>query len=312
MNTFVNIAGITMKNPVTVASGTFGSGIEYGELMDISRLGAITTKGVSKTPWSGNPTPRIAETYGGVLNAVGLQNPGVEVFIKRDLAFLEKFEIPVFTNICGQNVDEYCSMVEILSDYSIDMFEINVSCPNVKAGGINLGQNPIELNKMVKRLKMHSRKPISVKLTPNITDITELAKAVEDGGADAISMINTLSGMKIDINTRKYVLANKIGGLSGPAIKPVAVRMVNQVYEVVKIPIIGMGGISCYEDAVEFMIAGASAVAVGTANFYNPYITLEIIDGIEKYMSDHGIYDIKEIIGSVDREEINYECRYCL
>ncbi len=312
MNTLVNIAGITMKNPVTVASGTFGSGMEYGEFIDLNRLGAITTKGVSKTPWSGNPTPRIAETYGGMLNAIGLQNPGVEIFIKRDLAFLKKFDAPIFVNICGQSIEEYCEMVEILSDYPIDMFEINVSCPNVKAGGINLGQNPIALNKMVKKLKTYSLKPISIKLTPNITDITELAKAVEDGGADAISMINTLSGMKIDINTRKYVLANKIGGLSGPAIKPIAVRMINQVYESVKIPIIGMGGISRYEDAIEFMIAGATAIAVGTANFHNPYTTIEIIEGIEQYLLKHSISDVKEIIGSVDKETNNYECHYCL
>lgn len=311
MNTSVNIAGIIMKNPVTVASGTFGSGIEYSEFIDISRLGAITTKGVSKEPWEGNATPRIAETYGGMLNAVGLQNPGVDLFIKRDLSFLEKQKVPVFVNICGKNIDEYCEMVECLSECSVDMFELNVSCPNVKAGGINLGQNPKELNKMVKRIKLYSKKPISVKLTPNITDITELAKAVEDAGADAISMINTLSGMKIDINTRKYVLANKIGGLSGPAIKPVAVRMINQVYESAKIPIIGMGGISCFEDAIEFMLAGATAVAVGTANFYNPYATMEIIEGIEKYMLKHKIDDINEIIGCVVNNDTN-DCCYCL
>ena len=296
----VNIAGVTFKNPVMTASGTFGSGMEYSEFVDLSRLGAVVTKGVSLTPWSGNPTPRVAETYGGMLNAIGLQNPGIDTFIERDLKFLEDFDTKVIVNVCGKTMEEYVGVVERLSDTNADMLEINVSCPNVKEGAIAFGQNPDALSKITKEIKKKAKQPVIMKLSPNVTDIALMAKVCEDGGADAVSMINTITGMKIDVNKRKFVLANKTGGLSGPAIKPVAVRMVYQAAQAVKIPIIGMGGITSAEDALEFIMAGATAVAVGAANFTDPFATLKVIGGIEEYMDNNNIADIKGLIGCVN------------
>ena len=299
MNTKVNIAGVEFKNPVTVASGTFGSGMEYSQFVDLNRLGAVTTKGVANIPWAGNPTPRIAESYGGMLNAIGLQNPGIDVFIERDLSFLENYDTNVIVNVCGKSVEDYLEVVEKLGDTSADMLEINVSCPNVKEGAIAFGQNPEALANITKEIKKIAKQPIIMKLSPNVTDIALMAKVAEESGADAISLINTLTAMKIDINTRKFVLANKTGGLSGPAIKPVAIRMVYQVAQAVNIPIIGMGGIANYEDAIEFMLAGASMVAVGAMNFVNPDTTIEVVDGIEQYLKRYKINDINEIIGAV-------------
>ncbi|HHT89064.1 MAG TPA: dihydroorotate dehydrogenase [Clostridiales bacterium] len=299
MNTEVTIAGITFKNPVTTASGTFGSGMEYSDYVDLSRLGAVTTKGVSLTPWEGNPTPRVAETYGGMLNAIGLQNPGIDVFIQRDLTFLRSYDTRIIVNVVGKTEEEYCEVVERLSDYDVDMLEINISCPNVKEGGIAFGQDPARVEAITSKVRRYSKKPIIIKLSPNVTDIAETARAAEAGGADAISLINTLTGMKIDIERRTFLLANKTGGLSGPAIKPIAVRMVYQAANAVKLPIIGMGGIMDGEDALEFIMAGASMVAVGTANFINPKATEEVIDGIEAYMMRKNIKDIKDLIGCV-------------
>ena len=300
MDTSVNICGVEMKNPVTVASGTFGSGMEYGEFVDLSRLGAVTTKGVAITPWEGNPTPRVAEVYGGMLNAIGLQNPGVDTFIDRDLKFLEKYDTKVIVNVCGHSIKEYEECVERLSDIeSVDLLEINVSCPNVKEGGIAFGTRPESLNEITKALKAKAKKPLIMKLSPNVTDITEMARAAVDGGADALSLINTITGMKIDINRRTFALANKTGGLSGPAVRPVAVRMVYQVANAVDVPIIGMGGIRTAEDALEFIMAGATAVSVGTSNFNNPTATIEIIDGIEDFMRNNGINSLDEIRGCV-------------
>lgn len=299
INTKIEIAGISFKNPVTTASGTFGSGMEYSDFIDLSRLGAVTTKGVSAIPWEGNPTPRIAETYGGMLNAIGLQNPGVEVFIKRDIPFLRKFDTKIIVNIVGKTAEDYCEVADRLSDCDVDMLEVNISCPNVKEGGIAFGQDKKSVEAITAKLKKHAKQPIIIKLSPNVTDITEMAKAAEAGGADAVSLINTLTGMKIDINRRSFLLANKTGGLSGPAVKPIAVRMVYQVFRAVKLPIIGMGGIMNYEDALEFIMAGASMVAVGTANFTNPYATVEIIDGIEAFMERNGVKEIRELIGCV-------------
>ena len=299
MNMSVNIAGVEWKNPVTVASGTFGSGMEYGEFIDISRLGAVTTKGVANVPWPGNPTPRVAETYGGMLNAVGLQNPGIETFLESDIPFLKTKDTKIIVNVCGKTKEDYIEVVERLSDAPVDMLEINVSCPNVKEGGIAFGQNPDALYDITKAVKERAKQPIIMKLSPNVTDITEMAKAAEAGGTDAISLINTLTGMKIDIHKRRFVLANKTGGLSGPAIKPVAVRMVYQTANAVKVPIIGMGGISCAEDAIEFIMAGASAVSVGTANFHDPYAAIKIIEGIERFMEENHISDIHDIRGCV-------------
>ncbi|MDE5862955.1 MAG: dihydroorotate dehydrogenase [Lachnospiraceae bacterium] len=299
MNLAVNIAGVEFKNPVTVASGTFGSGAEYGDFVDLNKLGAVTTKGVAKVPWPGNPTPRIAETYGGMMNAVGLQNPGIDVFCKRDIPFLKQYDTNIIVNVCGKSETDYVEVVERLADEDVDLLEINVSCPNVKEGGIAFGQNPRALEQITKAVKAKAKQPIIMKLSPNVTDITEMAKAAEAGGTDALSLINTLTGMKIDINRRDFAIANKTGGLSGPAIKPVAVRMVYQVANAVKLPIIGMGGIMNYEDAIEFMMAGASMVSVGTANFHNPYTTVEIIEGIKSFMEQKGIEDIHEIIGCV-------------
>ncbi len=300
MNTKVTIAGVTFKNPVMTASGTFGSGMEYSDFLDLNRLGAVVTKGVANVPWEGNPTPRIAEVYGGMLNAIGLQNPGIDVFVKRDIPFLKKFDTKIIVNVCGKTVEDYLEVVERLSGEPVDMLEINVSCPNVKEGAIAFGQKAECLYDITAQIKKKAKQPIIMKLSPNVTDIAEMAKAAEAAGADALSLINTLTGMKIDIHKRKFVLANKTGGLSGPAIKPVAVRMVYQASHAVKIPVIGMGGIANAEDAIEFMLAGASAVAVGAMNFVNPYATVEIVEGIEAYMKQYGIGDVTELIGAVE------------
>lgn len=299
MNTSVSIAGITFKNPVMTASGTFGSGMEYSEFVDLNKLGAVVTKGVSLTPWNGNPTPRVAETYGGMLNAIGLQNPGIDTFIERDLAFLSKYDTRIIVNVCGKTTGEYVEVVERLADTNADMLEINVSCPNVKEGAIAFGQDPKALADITRQIKKKAKQPVIMKLSPNVTDIALMAKVCEDAGADAVSMINTITGMKIDVNRRRFVLANKTGGLSGPAIKPVAVRMVYQVASAVKIPVIGMGGIASAEDALEFIMAGATAVAVGAANFRDPYTTEKVIEGIGQYMADNKVSDITELIGCV-------------
>ena len=300
MNTKVKIAGVEFKNPVMTASGTFGSGMEYSEFVDLNRLGAVVTKGVANVPWEGNPTPRIAETYGGMLNAIGLQNPGIDVFIERDIPFLKKFDTKIIVNVCGKTVEDYLDVVERLGDTGVDMLEINVSCPNVKEGAIAFGQKADSLYDITSAVKKKARQPVIMKLSPNVTDITEMARAAEAAGADAVSMINTLTGMKIDVHKRKFVLANRTGGLSGPAVKPVAVRMVYQTAQAVKIPIIGMGGIANAEDALEFLLAGATAVAVGAMNFANPYTTAEVAEGIEDYMKQYGIEDIRSLIGCVE------------
>lgn len=299
MNTKVTIAGVEFKNPVMTGSGTFGSGVEYSEFVDLNRLGGVVTKGVANVPWSGNPTPRIAETYGGMLNAIGLQNPGIDVFIQRDIPFLKKFDTKIVVNVCGKTVEDYLEVVEKLGDTQVDMLEINVSCPNVKEGAIAFGQKADSLFDITSQIKKRARQPIIMKLSPNVTDITEMAKAAEAAGSDGISLINTLTGMKIDINRRSFALANKTGGLSGPAIKPVAVRMVYQCAQAVSIPIIGMGGIANAEDALEFIMAGATAVSVGAMNFVNPYTTTEVVEGIERFMEKQGISDINELIGCV-------------
>ena len=299
MNTKVTIAGVEWNNPVTVASGTFGSGAEFTDFVDLNRLGAVTTKGVANVPWTGNPTPRVAETYGGMMNAVGLQNPAIDVFCERDIPFLRKYDTKIIVNVCGRSTEDYCEVVERLANEDVDMLEINISCPNVKEGGIAFGQNPNAAEEITKAVKKYAKQPIIMKLSPNVTDITEMAKAAVDAGSDALSLINTLTGMKIDIERRDFVLANKTGGMSGPAIKPVAVRMVYQVANAVDVPIIGMGGISTAEDALEFIMAGATAVSVGTANFINPATTLEVVDGIKTYMERHQINDINELIGCV-------------
>ena len=300
MNTKVNLAGVELKNPVMVASGTFGSGAEYSEFVDLNRLGAVVTKGVASVPWPGNPAPRIAETASGMFNAIGLQNPGIDLFSKRDLPFLEKYDTKVIVNVCGHSTEEYLDVVERLADEPrVDMLEINISCPNVKEGGIAFGQDPKVVEAITKAVKAKAKQPIIMKLSPNVTDITVMAKAAEAGGADCLSLINSLTGMKIDIERQTFAIANKTGGLSGPAVKPVAVRMVYQVANAVKIPIIGMGGICTAEDAMEFILAGATAVSIGTANFANPYTTVEVIDGIEAYMRRHGVEDINELIGLV-------------
>lgn len=299
MNLSVNIAGVTLKNPVMTASGTFGSGSEYSEFIDLNQLGAVVTKGVANVPWKGNETPRIAETYGGMLNAVGLQNPGIDLFLERDIPFLKQFDTKIVVNVCGRTNKDYCDVVEKLSNSEADLLEINISCPNVKEGGIAFGQNPKAVESITQELKKKAKQPIIMKLSPNVTDITEIARAAEAGGADALSLINTLTGMKIDVNKRTFSLANKTGGLSGPAIKPVAVRMVYETANAVHIPIIGMGGIMNTEDALEFIMAGASGVAVGTANFANPLATVEIIEGLEEYMEKNHIEDVKELIGCV-------------
>ena len=299
MNMSVTIAGVELKNPVMEAYGTFGSGMEYSEFVDLNRLGAVVTKGVANVPWPGNPTPRIAETYGGMLNAIGLQNPGIDVLAKRDIPFLKKYDTKIVVNVCGKTTEDYVAVVERLAEQPVDLLEINISCPNVKEGGIAFGQDPKAVEAITREVKKHAKQPIIMKLSPNVTDITVMAKAAQAGGADALSLINTLTGMKIDIHRRTFAVANKTGGLSGPAIKPVAVRMVYQVAQAVDLPIIGMGGIMNADDAIEFMLAGATAVSVGTANFHNPYATKEIAEGIEGYMRKYGIEDVNQLIGAV-------------
>ena len=299
MNTKVTMAGVPFDNPVMVASGTFGSGEEFSEFVDLNRLGAVTTKGVANVPWPGNPTPRVAEVYGGMMNAIGLQNPGIDLFCKRDIPFLRKYDTKIIVNVCGKSEQDYCEVVERLGDEDVDMLEINISCPNVKEGGIAFGQNPKAAESITKAVKKYAKQPVIMKLSPNVTDITEMARAVEAGGADVVSLINTLTGMKIDINRKTFAIANKTGGMSGPAVHPIAVRMVYQVAQAVKLPIIGMGGIASAEDAIEMILAGASAVSVGTANFHNPAVTMEIVDGIEKYMQAQGFDSVADMVGIV-------------
>lgn len=299
LNLGVSLAGVELKNPVMTASGTFGSGAEYSEFVDLNQLGAVVTKGVANVPWPGNPTPRIAEVYGGMLNAIGLQNPGMEMFCKRDIPFLRQFDTKIIVNVCGKSTQDYCEVVERLADEPVDLLEINISCPNVKEGGIAFGQDPKAVEAITREIKKYAKQPVIMKLSPNVTDITEMARAAESGGADVLSLINTLTGMKIDINRRTFALANRTGGMSGPAVKPIAVRMVYQVAHAVKLPIIGMGGISNGEDALEFLMAGATAVSIGTANFVNPYATVETVHGIEDYMRKNGVSDIHELIGIV-------------
>lgn len=299
MNTRITIAGVEFKNPVMVASGTFGSGEEFSEFVDLNRLGAVVTKGVANVPWPGNPTPRIAEVPGGMLNAIGLQNPGIDVFASRDIPFLQKYDTRIIVNVCGRSAEDYCEVVERLGDEPVDMLEINISCPNVKEGGIAFGQDPKAVEAITREVKRHAKQPVIMKLSPNVTDITVMAKAAEAGGADALSLINTLTGMKIDVNRRTFAIANKTGGLSGPALHPIAVRMVYQTANAVDIPIIGMGGVQSAEDALELILAGATAVSVGTANFANPAVTMEIADGIEEYLKRHQIEDINTLIGAV-------------
>lgn len=295
----VTLAGVELKNPVMTASGTFGSGEEYSEFVDLNLLGAVVTKGVANVPWPGNPTPRVAETWGGMLNAIGLQNPGIDVFCERDIPFLKKYDTKIIVNVCGKTTEDYCQVVERLSNEPVDMLEINVSCPNVKEGGIAFGQDPKALEAITKEVKKYAKQPVIMKLSPNVTDITEMAKAAQEGGADVLSLINTLTGMKIDIHRRAFALANRTGGMSGPAVKPVAVRMVYQVANAVSLPIIGMGGIATAEDALEFIMAGATAVSVGTANFFNPSATVDVINGIDAFMKEQHVEDIRTLIGAV-------------
>ena len=295
----VNIAGVTLKNPVMTASGTFGSGMEYSEFVDLSRLGAVVTKGVANVPWPGNPTPRVAEIRSGMMGAIGLQNPGIDLFCKRDIPFLKQYDTKIIVNVCGHTTEEYCETVERLAQEPVDMLEINISCPNVKCGGISFGQDPKAVEAITAEIKRHAAQPVIMKLSPNVTDITEIARAAEAGGADALSMINTLTGMKIDIHRQTFAIANKTGGVSGPAVHPIAVRMVYQTAQVVNIPIIGMGGVQNAEDAIEFLLAGATAVAVGTANFHNPMTTVEVIDGIADYMKAHQVEKVTDLIGAV-------------
>ena len=299
MNTKVTLAGVELKNPVMTASGTFGSGAEYGQMVDLNKLGAVVTKGVANVPWPGNPTPRIAETYGGMINAIGLQTPGIDVFVKRDIPFLKQYDTKIIVNVCGKTTEDYIEVVERLADEPVDMLEINISCPNVKEGGIAFGQDPKAVEAITREVKKYAKQPVIMKLSPNVTDITVMAKAAEAGGADVLSLINTLTGMKIDIHRKTFAVANRTGGLSGPAIKPVAVRMVYQTAQAVKLPIIGMGGIMNADDAMEFILAGATAVSVGTANFHNPYATQEIGAGIEEYMKRYQVEDINCLIGAV-------------
>ncbi len=299
MNTSVSLCGVTLKNPVMTASGTFGSGAEYGEYVDLNKLGAVVTKGVASVPWEGNPTPRVAEVYGGMLNAVGLQNPGIDLFCERDIPFLRQYDTKIIVNVCGHSTEEYLAVVERLAEEPIDMMEINISCPNVKEGGIAFGTDPRAVEAITGEVKKYAKQPVIMKLSPNVTDIAEIARAAEAGGADALSLINTITGMKIDIDRRKFVLANKTGGMSGPAIHPIAVRMVYQAAQAVHIPIIGMGGIMNAADAIEMILAGASAVSIGTANFVDPLTTEKVIAGIEAYMQKYGVEDIAELVGAV-------------
>ena len=299
MDMRVKIAGVEWNNPVTVASGTFGSGEEYSEFVDLNRLGAVTTKGVANVPWSGNPTPRVAEIHSGMMNAIGLQNPGIDVFCERDIPFLRQFDTKIIVNVCGRSAEDYCEVVERLANEDVDMLEINISCPNVKEGGIAFGQNPKAAEEITKAVKKYAKQPVIMKLSPNVTSIAEMAKAVEAGGAEAISLINTLTGMKIDINRKTFALANKTGGVSGPAVHPIAVRMVYEAANAVNVPIIGMGGIESAEDAIEMLLVGASAVSVGTANFYNPTVTMDIVDGIEAYMKQNHFASVQDMVGIV-------------
>lgn len=299
MDMQVNIAGVRWKNPVTVASGTFGSGEEYSEFVELGCLGAVTTKGVASVPWPGNPTPRVAEVHGGMMNAIGLQNPGIDLFCKRDIPFLRKYNTRIIVNVCGRSVEDYCEVVQRLADEDVDMLEINISCPNVKEGGIAFGQNPKAAEEITRAVKKYAKQPVIMKLSPNVTSIAEMARAVEAGGADAVSLINTLTGMKIDIHRRSFALANKTGGVSGPAVHPVAVRMVYEAAQAVQIPLIGMGGIACADDAIEMILAGASAISVGTANFYNPSATIQIIAGIQSYMEKYGFERVEDMVGIV-------------
>ena len=299
MNMKVDIAGVEWNNPVTVASGTFGSGAEFADFVDLNRLGAVTTKGVANIPWAGNPTPRVAETYGGMMNAVGLQNPGIDVFCERDIPFLRRFDTKIIVNVCGKSAEDYCEVVERLAGEDVDMLEINISCPNVKEGGIAFGQNPKAAEEITKAVKKYAKQPVIMKLSPNVTSIAEMAKAVEAGGADAISLINTLTGMKVDINRKAFVLANKTGGVSGPGIHAIAVRMVYEAANAVSVPIIGMGGIASAEDAIEMLLVGASAISVGTANFYDPAVTMKVVDGIGKYMKEQGFETVADMVGIV-------------
>ena len=308
MKTSVNLAGVELKNPVMTASGTFGSGAEYSEFVDLKELGAVVTKGVANVPWPGNPTPRIAEVYGGMLNAIGLQNPGIDVFCERDIPFLKQFDTKIVVNVCGRTTEDYCEVVERLTSEPVDLLEINISCPNVKEGGIAFGQDPKAVEAITREVKKYAKQPIIMKLSPNVTDITEMARAADiaavaracqEAGADGVSLINTLPGMRIDLKRRRPLLANGTGGMSGPGIFPLAVRMVYQVAQAVKVPIIGMGGIASAEDALEFILAGATAVSIGTANFFNPYATVETVRGIEEYMRRHKVDDINSLIGAV-------------
>lgn len=299
MDMQVNIAGVRWKNPVTVASGTFGSGEEYSEFVELGKLGAVTTKGVANVPWPGNPTPRIAEVYGGMMNAIGLQNPGIDLFCRRDIPFLRKYDTKIIVNVCGRSVEDYCEVVQRLADEDVDMLEINISCPNVKEGGIAFGQDPKAAEEITKAVKKYAKQPVIMKLSPNVTSIADMARAVEAGGADAVSLINTLTGMKIDIHRRSFALANKTGGVSGPVVHPIAVRMVYETAQAVQIPVIGMGGIACADDAIEMLLAGASAVSVGTANFYNPSATLQILEGIQSYMRQYGFEKVEDMVGIV-------------
>ncbi len=299
MDMQINIAGVMWKNPVTVASGTFGSGEEYSEFVELGGLGAVTTKGVANVPWPGNPTPRVAEVYGGMMNAIGLQNPGIDLFCKRDLPFLRKYDTKIIVNVCGKSEEDYCEVVQRLAEEDVDMLEINISCPNVKEGGIAFGQNPKAAEEITRAVKKYAKQPVIMKLSPNVTSIAEMARAVEAGGADAVSLINTLTGMKIDIHRRSFALANKTGGVSGPVVHPIAVRMVYETAQAVQIPIIGMGGIACADDAIEMILAGASAVSVGTANFYRPCAALEIVEGIRSYMERYGFERVEDLVGIV-------------
>jgi len=299
-STEVNLCGVTLKNPIMTASGTFGSGMEYAEFVPLDRLGAVVTKGVSLVPWEGNPTPRIAEVYGGMLNAIGLQNPGIDVFVERDLSFLKQQKVPIVVNVCGHTEEEYLGVVERLAEEDVDLLEINISCPNVKEGGIAFGTDPAQVEYITAAIKKKAKQPVIMKLSPNVTSITEIAKAAEAGGADGLSLINTITGMKIDVYRKQCILANKTGGMSGPAVHPVAVRMVYEVSHATSLPIVGMGGVTTAEDALELMLAGATAVSVGTANFLDPKATEHIYEGICSYMQETGTKDIKELIGAAE------------
>lgn len=307
-NLRVKLGGVTLKNPIMPASGTFGSGKEYEEYLDLNQLGMVVTKGVADVPWKGNATPRVAETYGGMLNSVGLQNPGIQHFIQEDIPFLETYDTKTMVNIAGRSIEEYVRVVTALKNQPVDLLELNISCPNIKEGGVAFGTDVDMAYKVTKQVKAAAGQPLIVKLSPNVTDVVAVAKACEAAGADGISLINTLLGMKMDIKSRRPLLANTFGGLSGPAIKPVALRMVYQVAKEINIPIIGIGGISTWEDALEFILAGASAVQVGTANFRNPRVMIEIIEGLENYLSEENIDGIEELIGAGHESKEEFPC----